>query len=102
MTKKKETDYFGFSNDYQYDRNQDDKVKKYKRNSLFFIAIKTFGTLAVIFIIIALSLSGYIAWNSVINDPIWIKFVKTFLAVMFAPIYLFYIFMRSIIFGLPN
>ena len=99
--KNKEKDYFGFSNDYQYDRNIDYPVA----NGIMHYSSTILLVLGIIILVIAILMygfSGYIAWNSVTNDPLWIKSFKTFLAMLFSPVYLFYIFVRTIIFKLPN
>ena len=56
-------------------------------------------TVLSIFIFLV-SLSGYIAWNEFLKDPIWIKILKTWLAIIFWPAYLTYSFFKSIIFNL--
>ena len=98
---KKDRDYFGFPNDYQYDRTVDYPKKKPTKN-LTLIIIGIVILVVGIILITAFSMSGYIAWNSFTNDPVWLKVFKTYLAVIFSPIYLFYIFIKSVIFNLPN
>jgi len=49
-----------------------------------------------------LYMSGYIAWNESVNDPEWLKISKTYIAVLFAPIYLVYTFTKIIILNLPR
>lgn len=61
--------------------------------------------LIIFFLIMILGMiyiSGYIAWNEFTNDPTWLKLSKTYIAVIFAPIYLFYVFCKSIVFNLPR
>ena len=97
----KDTDYFGFTEDYQYDRATDYNVESPKINLMkimMYIGI-SFGAVVIIYI---LFIAGWLAWNSFENDPGWIKIVKTTIAILFAPMYLFYIFLKSIIFKLPN
>lgn len=98
----KKIDYYGFDEKSQYNRSKDYPVKK--------IDAKTVGKWASIIVIVLIAaiilfmfgFSGYIAWNSFTNDPVWLKMSKTYLAILFSPIFLFYIFLRSIVFKLPN
>ena len=61
------------------------------------------GIVILILIILGmLYMSGYIAWNEFINDPTWLKVSKTYIAVLFAPIYLFYIFSKTIVLNIPR
>lgn len=102
MTKKnKDRDHFGFSNDYVYDRDVDYPIKSgamHYGKTIFYI----FAVIILVVGLLMYGFSGYIAWNSVTDDPIWIKSFKTFLAMLFSPIYLFFIFIRTVIFKLPN
>ena len=63
---------------------------------LFYMMIFTFLSIFIFLV----SLSGYIAWNEFFKDPIWIKILKTWLAIIFWPAYLTYSFFKSIIFNL--
>jgi len=96
-----ETDYYGFTNDYQYDRTVDYKTKRPKRNLKYTLTIIAIGFISII-VIFMLITTGWIAWNQFINDPMWLKLFKTWLSVLFAPIFLFYIFVKTVIFKLPN
>jgi len=94
-------DEYGFNKKYEYNREQDYPVKKSNFNIktiLFYISI----TIFIVGIIISCSLAGYISWNSLTNDPLIIKIIKTNLAILFSPIFLIYVFMKSIVFKLPN
>uniref|UniRef100_A0A6C0IXY7 Uncharacterized protein n=1 Tax=viral metagenome TaxID=1070528 RepID=A0A6C0IXY7_9ZZZZ len=96
-----EKDEYGFDKKYRYNREEDYPVKKTKFNVksiLFYISI----TIIIISILLSCSLAGYIAWNSVTNDPIIIKIIKTNLAILFSPLFLTYVFVKSIVFKLPN
>lgn len=96
-----EKDEYGFDKKYRYNREVDYPVKKSDFNIktiLFYICVTT----AIVIIILSCSLSGYIAWNSVSNDPIIIKIIKTNLAIIFSPLFLTYVFVKSIVFKLPN
>ena len=84
-----EKDDFGFQEDYQFDRETSESLKpKNIKNIILYILLGLVLVLYLLFVI----LSGYIAWNSVTNDPISIKLLKTYMAVLFAPIYISYIF----------
>ena len=56
--------------------------------------------LIILFLWVSMTIvAGYYAWNEFPNDIWGKKFIKTYLAVMFAPLYLFYIFCKISIFG---
>ena len=102
MGKKEENrDEYGFPVKYKYNRTVDYPVKEsslnYKKIFLYIVLI-----IVIIGAISSMSLSGYIAWNSFLNDPIWLKLYKTSLAVIFSPLFLFYVFIKSVIFRIPN
>lgn len=67
----------------------------YSRNFMFF-AFWFFIVIGYLFMVMA---AAYIAWNSVSFDPIWVKMLKTYLSAVFAPFYLFYVFMKNILIG---
>jgi len=89
VKKQNETDYYGFTNDYQYDRTLDYPTKKPTKNISAIILIIIIIFISII-IVTLLSFSGYIAWNAYQNDSIGIKLFKTYLAILFAPFYLIY------------
>jgi len=95
-------DYFGFNKDRQYDRSNDYPIKEVTPQKIGKKILIIFLIFISIIIIGMFGFSGYIAWNSFLNDPIWLKLAKTYLAILFSPIFLFYIFLRSIVFKLPN
>lgn len=79
------------------------KQNNLDENNKSFINInfkKIFIFIFIFIILLTLSLSGYIAWNEFYEDPIWIKLMKTWLAILFCPAYLTYIFFKSILFNL--
>lgn len=99
-------DYYGFDEKSQYNRKLDYPVKSLsqsltKEKVTKFVMI-SFSVIFIAIILFMFSFSGYIAWNSFTNDPVWLKISKTYLAVLFSPVFLFYIFLRSIVFKLPN
>ena len=95
--KESKYDYYGFSNNYEYDRKVDYPVFKPKISSknTFLIVIVS---LIALFWIAGTGISGYYAWYEFPNDPIRIKFIRLCVATIFAPIYLFYIFMKTTVF----
>ena len=107
MTKNK-TDEFGFSREYQYDRtvnfpsDSDGSSSLFRTKNAKGIIMWILIIILSLFIIGFFSVSGYIAWNEFTNDPIWLKIGKTYIAVMFAPAFLTYIFFKSIVFGIPT
>lgn len=89
-------DYYGFDQE----TNKKKKISTLKSKMTFYLWF-----IIIFFFIIYISLSilaVWISWNSFKNNPNWIKISRTILAAMFSPIYLFYIFVRSVIFQLPN
>uniref|UniRef100_A0A6C0ENX7 Uncharacterized protein n=1 Tax=viral metagenome TaxID=1070528 RepID=A0A6C0ENX7_9ZZZZ len=94
-------DEYGFLKKYNYDRTLDYPVKKSSLN-IKKIVLYTLLILTIILSISSMSLSGYIAWNQFLSDPAWLKIYKTSLAVIFSPIYLSFMFIKSIIFRTPN
>ena len=94
-------DDYGFFTKYNYNREQDYPVKKSNFNlkTIVFYIVVTF---LIISIIISSSFAGYISWNSFTKDPLIIKIMKTNLAILFSPLFLAYVFIKSIIFKLPN
>ena len=100
MSEKK--DKYGFPIKYRY---KSDKHNKNKKNLSFNFKKYIYYTLIsiiIIFILMSTSLSAYLAWNSFTNDPIFIKLYKVFLAIIFSPLYLTYLYVKSSIFDLPN
>lgn len=100
MSNNSAIDYYGFNQ--EYDRKKDYPTKKFSPSDLGKPLLIIFGILCVVIILFMFGFSGYIAWNSFIDDPYWLKFSKTYLAIIFSPIFLFYIFLRSVIFKLPK
>ena len=85
-------DNYGFLNDNNSSENNKSFIDINFKKIFIFIFI--------FIILLTLSLSGYIAWNEFYDDPIWIKLMKTWLAILFCPAYLTYIFFKSILFNL--
>lgn len=96
---KEKPDYFGFTREYS--RKDDYPEKKPKEGSTRKLFINIVLVIFIIISLLLMILSGYIAWNSFINDPVYLKISKTSVAVLFYPIYLFYIFVKNVIFQIP-
>ena len=94
-------DYYGFSKDFEYDRRVDYPVKKPRKNLTTILLFMAIG-FGVIVVGAMVYLTIWLAWNQFSHDPIWLKIIKTWLSVIFAPVFLFYIFIKTVIFKLPN
>ena len=55
------------------------------------------GTL-VLFWLISAMIAGKYAWNEFPNDSNLIKLVRLWIAVVFSPLYIFYIFIKTTVF----
>lgn len=97
--KEEKPDYFGFTKEYS--RKKDYPVKKSKPISTRKILMKIGIIFGIIISILLMILSGYIAYNSFTNDPEVMKISKTIVAGLFYPFYLFYIFIKNVIFQVP-
>lgn len=92
-------DYYGFPNKYKYDRTLDYQVDPPllgNDSKKIFMYILIVGFL--ILIISMGSISGYYAWFSFENDPYWVRIIRTYVAVLFSPFYIFYIFVKTTVF----
>ena len=92
-------DYYGFPNKYKYDRTLDYQVETPflgNDSKKIFISMLIIGFL--ILIISMGSISGYYAWFSFQNDPYWVRIIRTYVAVLFSPFYIFYIFIKTTVF----
>ena len=90
-------DYYGFNNDIKYNRQLDYLPKKpliSTRNFLIIlvVSIVVIGYLSMTF------MAGYYSWNEFPGDSNLIKIIKTYVAVLFAPFYLFYVFLKLLLF----
>ena len=98
------TDSFGFKKEDEFDRDHVEIEEQEKKNDkkitliLFWIAVG----IASLILLVMTSFTGYLAWNEFVNDPIWVKCTKTWLAILFSPIFLFYLFCKSIIFDIKR
>lgn len=90
-------DNYGFKNNIGYDRTRDNKTESSKvdtRKIIYIIIGSIIGLLWFVSIII----SGKYAWSEFPNDSSLVKLIRLWIAVVFAPIYLFYIFIKTTVF----
>lgn len=90
-------DNYGFNNNISFDRTKDNKTKSSKvdtRKIIYIIIGSIIGLLWLVSIII----SGKYAWSEFPNDSNLVKLIRLWIAVVFAPIYLFYIFIKTTVF----
>jgi len=99
-----QTDYFGFKNIKTLPKKEGTCSNKNREKQLNIksILIWTLIIVTVCIIISSVCISGYIAWNEFEYNPVWAKLIKTYLAVLFSPVYLSYIFLRSLVFKVPS
>jgi len=88
-----DVDMYGFSKDVEYDRKND--YPNLKPNiSVRKFAIYIVVGILVFFLLFAGIIAGYHAWNEFPNDSNISKIIKTYVAVIFAPVYLLYVFLK--------
>ena len=90
-------DFYGFNDNITYNRSLDYTSKKplistKKVIIILIISIFAFAYLSMAFI------AGYYSWNEFPNDSSIIKIIKTYIAILFSPIYLFYVFLKISLF----
>ena len=86
-------DSYGFSKDVKYDRQPD--YPNLKPNvSVKKFALYIFIGIIIFILLLAGIIAGYHAWNEFPNDSNMTKVIKSYIAVMFAPFYLFYVFLK--------
>jgi hypothetical protein len=86
-------DMYGFSNNVTYDRKNDYPVLKPDISARKFAMYLVIGIL-IFFLLFAGVIAGYHAWNEFPNDSNISKIIKTYVAVIFSPIYLLYVFLK--------
>ena len=95
--KNDKRDEYGFPDRDKYDRSVDYRPKKNnvptKKLVLYCI-----GGLIFIFWIFSAIISGQYAWNEFPNDSTLVKLARLWIAVIFAPVYIFYIFVKTSVF----
>lgn len=92
-------DYFGFKKIYDGASQKSVGQKNYIYSKLFYIF--SFFILLIVILFI-LTISGFIAWKEFGDDPFWIKIIKTWIAIIFSPIFLSYIFMKSVLYNINS
>lgn len=91
-------DQYGFPHKYSFNRARQYKSTPPADKSNKYIVAKTLGIAFLIFIICSGIISGYHAWREFPTDSIWIKLVRVWIAVIFAPLYMFYVFVKTTVF----
>ena len=86
-------DSYGFSKDVKYDRKNDYPNLK-PDISVRKFALYIIVGIVVFFLLLTGMIAGYHSWNEFPNDTTLIKVIKTYIAVIFAPFYLFYVFLK--------
>ena len=90
-------DSYGFNNNFKYNRSSDYKSKKPFLSTKYFIII----IIVSVFLLLYLSssfIAGYYSWNEFPNDSYLTKAIKTYIAVLFSPFYLAYVFLKLSLF----
>ena len=90
-------DNYGFKNNANYDRSRDNKTASSEvdtRKIIYIIIGSIIGLLWLVSIII----SGKYAWSEFPNDSNLVKLIRLWISIVFAPIYLFYIFIKTTVF----
>ena len=92
-------DEYGFPHRYKFNRARAYRkhIRPSKKTNKYVIA-KTLGIVFLIFIICSAFISGYYAWKEFPNDSVWIKLVRLWVAIVFSPIYIFYIFIKTTVY----
>lgn len=90
-------DSFGFQTEYEYDRKKDYQSTPSNVSTKKIVYMILIGTL-VLFWLISAMIAGKYAWNEFPNDSNLIKLVRLWIAVVFSPLYIFYIFIKTTVF----
>lgn len=90
-------DSFGFQTEYEYDRKKDYQSTPSNVSTKKIVYMILIGTL-VLFWLISAMIAGKYAWNEFPNDTNLIKLVRLWIAVVFSPLYIFYIFIKTTVF----
>lgn len=90
-------DSFGFQTEYEYDRKKDYQPTPSNVSTKKVIYMVLIGTL-VLFWLVSAMIAGKYAWNEFPNDSNLIKLVRLWIAVVFSPLYIFYIFIKTTVF----
>lgn len=90
-------DSFGFQTEYEYDRKKDYQSTPSNVSTKKIVYMILIGTL-VLFWLVSAMIAGKYAWNEFPNDSNLIKLVRLWIAVVFSPLYIFYIFIKTTVF----
>jgi hypothetical protein len=90
-------DSFGFQTEYEYDRKKDYQSTPSNVSTKKVIYMILIGTL-VLFWLVSAMIAGRYAWNEFPNDTNLVKLVRLWIAVVFSPLYIFYIFIKTTVF----
>ena len=90
-------DSFGFQTEYEYDRKKDYQSTPSNVSTKKIVYMILIGTL-VLFWLVSAMIAGKYAWNEFPNDNNLIKLVRLWIAVVFSPLYIFYIFIKTTVF----
>jgi|TARA_B110000967_G_C18803449_1_gene519725 hypothetical protein len=90
-------DNYGFKQINSYDRTRDNQTKSSKVDTKKIIYI-ILGSIIGLLWLISIIISGKYAWSEFPNDSNLVKLIRLWISVVFAPIYLFYIFIKTTVF----
>ena len=92
-------DFYGFPNKFKYDRTLDYKADTPIFGNNYKKILITFVVIGLLIMVISMGfISGFYAWFSFPDDPSWVKIIRTYVAVLFSPFYIFYIFIKTTVF----
>jgi hypothetical protein len=90
-------DNYGFKQINSYDRTRDNQTKSSKVDTKKIIYI-ILGSIVGLLWLISIIISGKYAWSEFPNDSNLVKLIRLWISIVFAPIYLFYIFIKTTVF----
>ena len=93
MSNSEQVDSYGFNKNFRYNRNKDYTSKQPFLTTKYFIIILIVGIICL-FLLSSSFIAGYYSWNEFPNDSVLVKSIKTYIAVLFSPFYLAYIFLK--------
>ena len=97
MSNSDQVDSYGFNSNFKYNRSSDYKSKKPLLSTKYFIIIIVVSIFALLFLSSSF-IAGYYSWNEFPNDSYLTKAIKTYIAVLFSPFYLAYVFLKLSLF----
>ena len=90
-------DYYGFPKETQYRRKADYPIIRSSVSTQQVIITSVLIFIVLIWATMAIG-AGYHAYFEYPNDPTWLRNSRVYTAVLFAPFYLFYVFMKNTVF----